>query len=51
VKYNSSAGISQASASIGSLAAQRHAIGANAHAAFLQTLTFAQQTTLNGLRG
>lgn len=50
VKNNDAAGINKASIAIGTLAAQRHALGANAQAAFLQILTPAQQLKLNQFR-
>ncbi len=50
VKNNDGAGINDASASIGNLAAQRHSIGAGANAAFLQILTADQQTKLHQFR-
>jgi Spy/CpxP family protein refolding chaperone len=50
VKAFDTAGINQTSATIGTLAGQRHQIGANAYAAFFQTLTSDQQARLNDLR-
>jgi Spy/CpxP family protein refolding chaperone len=50
VKSNDSTGINQSSASIGTLAAQRHSIGASANAAFLQILTSDQQAKLSQFR-
>jgi hypothetical protein len=46
VKSNDGAGITQASAAIGTLGAQRRALGAQANASFYQTLTATQQVTL-----
>lgn len=50
VQYNDSNGIASATASIGTLAAQHYSVGASAQAAFVQTLTFDQRTTLLQLR-
>jgi hypothetical protein len=49
VKSNDAAAMSKISSAIGSLAAQRHSNGANAHAAFLQLLTADQQAKLSQL--
>jgi Spy/CpxP family protein refolding chaperone len=49
VRKNDVAGISKTSAAIGTLVAQRHSIGANANAAFLQLLTADQQAKLSQL--
>jgi hypothetical protein len=49
VKSNDIAAITKASAAIGTLVAQRHTIGANANAAFLQLLTSDQQAKLSQL--
>jgi Spy/CpxP family protein refolding chaperone len=51
VKYNDGASITQVTASIGSLIAQRHSLGASANAALYQVLTAQQQTMLNTFRG
>lgn len=51
VKNNDSAGIAQAASEIGSLTSEYVANGANAHAAFYQILTPAQQTTLAQYQG
>jgi hypothetical protein len=50
VRNNDGAGMRQTSAAIGTLAAQRHAVGAGASAAFLQILTADQQAKLNQFR-
>jgi Spy/CpxP family protein refolding chaperone len=50
VTNNDSARMQQMSASIGTLAAQRHLIGASANAAFFQLLTADQQAKLNQFR-
>jgi hypothetical protein len=49
VKNNDVAGISKPSAVIGTLVAQRHAIGANANATFFKLLTGDQQAKLSQL--
>lgn len=46
VQYNDTNGIANATASIGTLVAQHYSIGASTQAALVQTLTFAQRTTL-----
>ena len=46
VKANNMGAITQASAEIATLGAQRHTLGAQANASFYQILTPAQQTTL-----
>jgi Spy/CpxP family protein refolding chaperone len=51
VKYNDGAAISQAVATIGNLAQQRHQNGANANTALYQVLTAAQQEMLTTFRG
>jgi len=50
VRNNDSAGINQTSVAIGTLAAQQHAIGAGANAAFFLMLSGTQQATLNQFR-
>jgi|HubBroStandDraft_1064217.scaffolds.fasta_scaffold259767_1 Spy/CpxP family protein refolding chaperone len=50
VKNNDSAGINQNSAAIGTLAGQRHSIGASANAAFFQILSGDQQAKFNQFR-
>jgi len=46
IQANDGAAITQASAAIGALSAQRRALGAQANASFYQILTAPQQTTL-----
>ncbi len=50
VKNLDGAAIVQAANSVGTVAGQRHAVGANANAAFYQILTGDQQTQLNQFR-
>lgn len=51
VKYNDGASITQATATIGTLTAQRHALGAGANASLYQILTAQQQGLLDTFRG
>jgi Spy/CpxP family protein refolding chaperone len=51
VKYNDTAAIAQAAATMGNLSAQRFTAGANGNAALYQILTAEQQQMLNQFRG